>query len=430
MKNSKTIFFILMFVAAHFFHHLLTAILVPLLPFIRDGFDLSYAQSGAVVSAFTIAYGFGQLPAGWLSDRVGPRYMLLAGISGVAIAGALIGISTSYMGLLIFLVLLGIMGGGYHPSASPLITAAVPASQRGKAIGIHIVGGSISNFLSPLVAVFIAGYLGWRGSYITISLPVFVFGLWLFFLMLRNDIRARRTKEASPQPAAEENPVGQESVSAVEADAGADAVAGTTAEDTKEMGDSRRETLPNIIIILVISAAMGAAVGSSVSFVPLLVVDSLGYDQQTAALLLSIYFGTGIAAAPLGGIIVDRYGPLVLFFSVALLSGPIIILMGIIPHWGIMAVIMLSLGTIAFFRMTSSEIFFVSRVPGKYRSTVLGVYYFAGMEGRGIVSPFLGGAIDTWGFTASYTAVGLILSLIVAVCLAIFFILQRKRLRG
>jgi len=78
---------------AHFSHHVLTALLVPLLPFIRDEFGLSYAQSGIVTSAFTLSYGLAQLPAGWLSDRVGPRYMLLVGISGVAVAGALVGLS-------------------------------------------------------------------------------------------------------------------------------------------------------------------------------------------------------------------------------------------------------------------------------------------------------------------------------------------------
>ncbi len=61
---------------AHFAHHLLTALPVPLLPFIRGDFGLDYAQAGLVVSAFGLAYGIGQLPAGWLSDRIGPRLML------------------------------------------------------------------------------------------------------------------------------------------------------------------------------------------------------------------------------------------------------------------------------------------------------------------------------------------------------------------
>ena len=143
MNDKKSSLFILLFALAHFMHHLLTAILIPLLPFIRDGFGLSYTQAGTIVSAFTLAYGFGQLPAGWIADRVGPRYLLAAGTSGVAITGVMLGLSGSYGGLIACLVLMGLLGGGYHPSASPLIAAAVPREKRGGAIGLHIVGGSL-----------------------------------------------------------------------------------------------------------------------------------------------------------------------------------------------------------------------------------------------------------------------------------------------
>ncbi len=55
---------LILFVVAHFCHHLLPSILVPLLPFIRTGLGLDYTQSGLLVSAFTLSYGLGQLPAG------------------------------------------------------------------------------------------------------------------------------------------------------------------------------------------------------------------------------------------------------------------------------------------------------------------------------------------------------------------------------
>ena len=70
-----------LFVLAHFVHHLLTALTIPLLPFIRSDFSLDYAQSGWAVSAFSLSYGFGQLPAGWLADRIGARLILTIGIS-------------------------------------------------------------------------------------------------------------------------------------------------------------------------------------------------------------------------------------------------------------------------------------------------------------------------------------------------------------
>ncbi len=120
-----------LFVLAHFGHHLLTALPIPLLPMIRSDFALDYTQSGWVVSAFNLAYGIGQLPGGWLTDRIGPRLMITIGICGVALAGFLVGLSHIFMLMIFFLALMGLLGGGYHPAAPPMIFALVPP-RRGR----------------------------------------------------------------------------------------------------------------------------------------------------------------------------------------------------------------------------------------------------------------------------------------------------------
>jgi len=107
------------------------ALLSPLLPFIRNDFSLSYTEIGGLLFAYNIAYGVSQLPAGWVADRIGPRIMLTVGVAGVAFAGLLIGLSPTYVMLVLFLVLLGIAGGGYHPAAAPLVSASVMPENRG-----------------------------------------------------------------------------------------------------------------------------------------------------------------------------------------------------------------------------------------------------------------------------------------------------------
>jgi len=149
-----------LFVLAHFGHHVIASLLVPLLPFIRDEFALDYTQAAWMVSAFLLTYGVSQLPAGWLADRIGPRKLITVGISGVGLAGLLVGLSPTYVMLIVFLVLLGVMGGGYHPAASPLVSESVEPERRGRALGIHQIGGTFSFFLTPLIAVGIAAALG------------------------------------------------------------------------------------------------------------------------------------------------------------------------------------------------------------------------------------------------------------------------------
>ena len=405
MTDRKSSLFILLFALAHFVHHLLTAILIPLLPFIRDGFGLTYAQTGTIVSAFTLAYGFGQLPAGWIADRVGPRYLLAAGISGVAIAGAMLGLSGSYGGMIACLVLMGLLGGGYHPSASPLIAAAVPREKRGRAIGIHIVGGSLSHFVAPLFAVFLAGLLGWRGVYLSTALPVFLFGLWLLLLMIRKDIRVRNV-DGNPAPGSTPGNA-----------------PGNTSAEARGPGE---RPLTDIAIFLVMSASVGAAAGASLSFVPLYMVDSIGLSQEAAGILFSLFYLAGMGGAPLAGMLADRLGPIKVFLFAVVLIGPVIISIGLFPNWGFMAFIMLVFGTLAFMRMASSEMFFVTSVPDRHRSTVLGIYFFAGMEGNGIITPFLGAAIDAWGFRATFAGTGTILVAILVVSASIFAIVRRN----
>lgn len=51
-----------LFVIAHAGHHIVSALLTPLLPFIRNDFSLDYTLVGFLLSAFSLSYGFSQLP--------------------------------------------------------------------------------------------------------------------------------------------------------------------------------------------------------------------------------------------------------------------------------------------------------------------------------------------------------------------------------
>lgn len=392
MGNKRSYMFILLFVSAHFFHHLLTSIIVPLLPMIRDSFDLTYAQAGGVASAFTISYGLAQLPSGWIADRVGAKYLLFFGISGVAVAGALVGFSGTYIGLLVFLALMGVAGGGYHPSASPLVSASVEPSQRGKALGLHIVGGSASHLVSPLAAVSIAGFFGWRGSFITISVPVFLFGIVLFLLLRIFHISVKNHAASKSQDAS---------------------------------GTAVKRPFGEIVVFLVISSAIGAVLGSVIAFIPMFSIDGLGVSQGASALFLSLYFFAGMIAAPLSGGVVDKLGSRTMFVGLAILSGPAIMLLGLSRSWIILAAVMVLQAVVMFSRMVVSETYFVTHVPVKWKSTILGIYYFAGMEGSGILTPILGRVIDGVGFSWAFTAMGLSLSIVCVVSLTILLFRNR-----
>ena len=126
------------FILAHAAHHFLTALPQPLLPAIRDEFNLSYSRVAFVPMAFALSGATGQLPSGWMADRFGPVILIAIGTVGVAMAGVLIGLSQTFLMLICFLVLMGLLSGGYHPAATPLISAR--RLRRTRAVGITSYG--------------------------------------------------------------------------------------------------------------------------------------------------------------------------------------------------------------------------------------------------------------------------------------------------
>ena len=125
------------FAYTHLSHDLCPALIVPLMPFIKADFGLSYLQSGLLFSAFAITSGLSQFVGGWLGDRISPRLVASMGLGGVGIATIAIGLTAAYYPLLVALVVLGTLYGAYHPSAISMLSRYTNAESRGKVIGVY-----------------------------------------------------------------------------------------------------------------------------------------------------------------------------------------------------------------------------------------------------------------------------------------------------
>lgn len=357
---------------AHFGHHLLTALLVPLLPFIRDEFALDYAQAGWVVAAFTLSYGIAQLPAGWLADRIGSRALITVGISGVAVSGLLVGVSATHITMIAFLVLLGITGGGYHPASVSLISTSVEPKDRGRALGIHQIGGTGSYFLAPLIAVGIATAVGWRGSFIGLAIPILAFGI-VFYVLLGRQRRPEKADDGIPNSHFEP--------------------------------PTRPARLARLVPLLTLSIAGSVLIFSTLSFIPLFIVDHFGGSEQAGAALLALTYSAGFWAAPLGGYLSDRLGTVVVVLAASLVIGPIFYLLNVASYGWRISAVLLAMGVSLYLRMPAAEAYVISQTSERNRSTILGIYYFGAAEGAGVITPTIGYLIDRFGFSTSFTIV-------------------------
>jgi len=370
-------------VVAHFVHHLLTALPIPLLPLIRSDYALDYTLSGWVVSAFNLAYGIGQLPAGWLADRIGPRIIITVGICGVALAGLFVGLSQSFGMLLFFLALMGFLGGGYHPASPPLIAASVEAKTRGRALGLHTIGGGASYFLAPIIGTAIAVYWGWRGSFIWLAGPTIIFGLLFYFILRRHGNSQAAGVKASSSPAMDAPPE-----------------------------DSNR----NLAIFIFLSTFTGAVIFATISFIPLFLVDHFGFAKERAGAFFALIYSAGLWVSPIGGYLSDRWGRIPLILGVCFFAGPVIFALPFAPgQWGVLTLLLL-IGVIIYVRMPVSESYIIRYTSPHNRSTILGLYFFGSMEGGGILTPVAGYLIDHYGFAVSFTISGALLLAVTFIC--------------
>jgi MFS family permease len=72
-----------------------------------------------------------------------------------------------------------------------------------------------------------------------------------------------------------------------------------------------------------------------------------------------------------------------------------------------------------------AQAYIIDQTPAKRRSTILGIYFFANMEGTGVLTPLLGYLIDHLGFYTTFTYSSAAIMAILAVCSAILWLTRR-----
>jgi ACS family hexuronate transporter-like MFS transporter len=332
-------------------------------------------------TAFGLTAGLSQLPAGIVADKLGVRIMVLLGVSGVALAGFMLGFTHTFTWLIIFLVISSIMGAGYHPASAAAISSSVKEDIRGRTLGLHLVGGTSAFWVFPLLATPIAAKWGWQAPYLAISIPLIILGIVLYILIGRRskaDLK-KRLEQVEQEP---------EIIDSV---------------DTINWG--------RVVPFMIISVVTGTVVQSVSAYLSLYATDVLLLSDVTAGMLMSITPGVGLFAAPIGGYFGDRFGGMKVIMIVSFLSIPLMYLMGIAPNVGVLVVLMIAMGLIMNTRMPTSESYITSNVPEKKRATIMGIYYFSGTGISAPLSPVVGNLIDrigfprTFGYAAAATAV-------------------------
>ncbi len=139
------------------------------LPLIREDLHIGFAQAGMLSAAATFTYAFGQIPAGYLADRFGPRRLFFIGILGSTLLSLNFGMVQSYPGALANQLVSGVFRALIFAPGLTLVASWFPPDRKATAMGVYVIGGVSGNILLSLIGPFLVSRYGWRPPFIAFA---------------------------------------------------------------------------------------------------------------------------------------------------------------------------------------------------------------------------------------------------------------------
>ena len=150
--------------------HFLTFAAIPLLlPLIREDLEINFTQAGMLSAAGMLSYAIAQIPAGYLSDRVGPRRLFFIGLLGWSVLSLIFGLIHAFWLVLINLFVAGAFRALLFAPGLALLASWFPPQRRATAMSLFLVGGASGSILLSLSGPLLAERYGWRVTFIVFA---------------------------------------------------------------------------------------------------------------------------------------------------------------------------------------------------------------------------------------------------------------------
>ena len=357
--------------SAHFVSDAYSNLYAPLLPALIPRLGLSLAAAGMMAMLFQLAASLSQVGFGHLADRWRPRVLLVVGPLVSVTVLSLIGTARTPAMLAAILVVGGLGGAAFHPSAAAVVHR-LGGSRRGLAMAIHITGGSVGYSLGPLLfAPFVERFgLGWTPL---LAVP----GLMLLGVVLR------RMPPLQPF--------------------------GTAGGGS--FGALRPYARPLFLLYLIVAIRTMASL-SFATFIPVLLTRR-GWSVSMAGVAVSIYLFAGGIGGFSGGPMADRLGARRVIVVSLLLSVPFLAVATTLGGWSL--VVVLALGGFFLQSTLPVNVTFAHQIAPVSAATVSSLMMGLAWGTGGLTAPIVGAIADRVGIDLTLSVIAF-LPLVGAAC--------------
>lgn len=147
-------------------------------PALMSHFHAGITEVLWVTSAYLLAYAVPLLITGRLGDRVGPKWVYLAGLTVFTLSSLWCGLTGSITGLVVARVVQGLGASLMTPQTMSVITRTFPPERRGGAMAIWGATSGIAALVGPILGGLLIDSLGWQWIFF-VNVPVGILGIVL-----------------------------------------------------------------------------------------------------------------------------------------------------------------------------------------------------------------------------------------------------------
>ena len=141
------------------------------IPTLRQGWNLSAAEAGSLVTSFTVGYALSLFGFGWLADRLGAKRATVLSVAAAASASLAFGLfARDYASALALYGLVGLAQGGSYTPLIMVFADNTPSERRGAVMGWLISSTSMGYALSLLLCGVALSAGGWELAFLVTGL--------------------------------------------------------------------------------------------------------------------------------------------------------------------------------------------------------------------------------------------------------------------
>jgi MFS family permease len=170
---------------SHFYIMVVPVLMLPL----KERLGVSFLDIGLALTIFNVVTGLTQAPMGFVVDRLGPRPVLIAGLLLGGLSFLLLGLASSYAGLLAVAVLAGLANCVYHPADYAMLADGISEHRIGRAFSVHTFAGFLGGAIAPPILLGLTEYGGLKAALVITGFAGLATAGGLFVTPSRNRVR-------------------------------------------------------------------------------------------------------------------------------------------------------------------------------------------------------------------------------------------------